>query len=107
MGKSKAETFIGFCIKARKISFGSGAIDTLKNGVYALIVSGDAADNTKKLAVKYSKRFNCPLIFCKADFEKIVNRAGCKIVALRDRQLAKAVLENLDNDYELYAGGTN
>ncbi len=105
MGRSRIETFIGFCIKARKITLGSGAIDTLKRDVYALIVSDDASENTKKLALKYKNRFACPLIICKSEFEVIVNKVGCKIAAIRDRRLAEAILESVDNNYELYAGG--
>lgn len=106
MGKSKIETYIGFCIKSGKITFGSGAVDTLKNQVYLILVSADAAPNTKKLALKFKNRHNCPLLICKNDFERVVNRAGCKIAAVRDRGLAKAITENTDSNYEIYAGGT-
>ena len=105
MGRTRIETFIGFCIKAGKISFGSGAIDTLKSGVYLLILSGDAAKNTQKLAVKYKNRFNCPLLICKSEFETVVNKLGCKLAAVRDRQFANLIMENIDNNYEFYAGG--
>lgn len=105
MGRNKIETYIGFCIKARKISLGSGAVDVLKSGVYLIIVSADAAKNTQKLAIKYKNRFRCPLLICKSDFEAIVNKAGCKIAAIRDSGLAKAIVESVDSDYELYAGG--
>lgn len=105
MGRTKIETFIGFCKKAGKLSLGSGAVDTLKKEVYLLIVSADASDNTKKLAVKYKNRFMCPLLICKSEFDFIVNKPGCKIAAVRDGQLAKAILDNLDDNYELYAGG--
>lgn len=107
LGKSKIETFIGFSVKSRKIAYGCGAIDALKNEVYLIIVSADAAANTQKLAVKFKNRHKCPLLICKTDFERIVNRAGCKIVAVRDRGLARAITENTDNDYEIYAGGTD
>ncbi len=107
MGRSRIETFIGFCIKKGKLTLGSGAVDTLKNGVYLLIVSADASQNTLKIAVKFKNRLHCPLLICKTDFERVVNRVGCKIAAVRDRGLAKAILESLDNDYELYAGGND
>lgn len=105
MAKSKVETFIGFCVKARKITYGSGAIDTLKNGVYLLIISADISENSKKLALKYKNRFSCPLIVCKSDFEAAVNKAGCKMAAIRDQGLARAISENADDNYEIYCGG--
>lgn len=105
MGRTRIETFIGFCIKSGKMSYGSGAIDTLKGDVYLLILNGDAAKNTQKLAVKYKNRFNCPLLVCKSEFETVVNKSGCKLAAVRDRQFAKLIIENIDNNYEFYAGG--
>lgn len=105
MGKSKIETYIGFCIKSGKITFGSGAVDTLRKEVYLILLSGGAAPNTQKLAVKFKNRHKCPLLVCKDGFERVVNRAGCKIAAVRDRGLAKAILENTDSNYEIYAGG--
>ena len=105
MGQSRIETFIGFSIKSGKISLGSGAIDTLKGGVFLLIVSADAAKNTQKLAIKFKNRFNCPLLICKSEFDRIVNKPDCKLAAIRDRQLAKAILESTDQNFEYYAGG--
>ena len=105
LGKSKVETFIGFSVKSRKIVFGSGAIDVQKRDVYLIMVSGDAAKNTQALAIKFKNRYSCPLVKCIAEFERIVNRPGCKIAAFKDRRLASAILENLDDNYELYVGG--
>ena len=106
MANSKIETYIGFCIKSGKISLGSGAISTLKNGVKLLILDGTAANNSKRLALKFKNRFNCPLIICKAGFERIVNREGAKLAAIRDEELSKAILQNLDGNFELYAEGS-
>ena len=101
MANSKIETYIGFCIKSGKISLGSGAIDTLKNGVKLLILDGTAAKNSQRLALKFKNRFNCPLIICKSGFECIVNREGAKLAAIRDEELSKAILQNLDGNYEI------
>lgn len=106
MPKSRIETFIGFCIKSRKIALGSGAISTLRGGVYLLIVDGTAAKNTKRLALKFQNRFSCPLLICKSGFEIAVNKDGCKIAAVRDGELSKAILESKEDNYELYIGGS-
>ncbi|MBD5584560.1 MAG: hypothetical protein HDQ88_05715 [Clostridia bacterium] len=106
MANSKIETFIGFCIKSSKITYGSGAIATLRQGVQLIILDGASAKNSKRLALKYANRFSCPLLICKTEFERIVNKEGCKLCAVRDGELAKAILANLDDNYELYAGGS-
>lgn len=107
MANGKIEAYIGFCIKSGKISLGSGAISTLRGGVYLIIADGTAAQNSKRLALKFKNRFNCPLLICGQGFENAVNRAGCKIAAVRDENLAKAILQTNDGNYELYCGGSN
>jgi hypothetical protein len=101
------ETFIGFCVKARKISLGAGAIDTLKGGVYLILVCSSASENTFKLALKYKNRFSCPLIICKRLLEDAVNKPNCKIAAVKDQSLAQAIINSVNEDYQLYIGGSN
>lgn len=98
----KVKTYIGFCLRARKIVLGSGSIDLLKKGVYLVLVCSTASENTLKLAVKFKNRFKCPLIVCNVGLENVVNRAGCKVAAIRDAQLAKAICDNVCEDYELF-----
>ncbi|MDE6850150.1 MAG: hypothetical protein K2J54_02360, partial [Clostridia bacterium] len=86
----KVESYLGFCIRARKIALGSGTIATLKNGVYLIIVCSTASENTFKLAIKYKNRFCCPLIVCKSGLENAVHKEGCKVAAVRDTELAHA-----------------
>lgn len=104
MAKSKIDTYIGFCIRSRKIALGAGAIDTVKKGVYLIIVCSTAAQNSFKLALKYKNRFNCPMMICKCGLENAVNRPTCKIAAIRDESLARAIVDNACEEYELYAG---
>lgn len=107
MEKSKAETFIGFCVRARKITVGANAVEALKRGVYMILVCATASENTFGLAVQYKNKFRCPLVICKNGLENVIYRPGCKIAAIRDRNLASAVKEHLDNNFELYAEGSN
>ncbi|MBD5632063.1 MAG: hypothetical protein HDP34_02380 [Clostridia bacterium] len=101
MARSKVESYIGFLRKSGKITLGSGAISTLRGGVYIIIVDGAAAKNTQKLALKYKNRFSCPLVVCESGFEDAVNKPGCKIAAVRDKNLSGAILDNLDENYHL------
>lgn len=101
MAKSKIDTFIGFCIKSRKISLGSGAISALRGGVYLIIMDGTSAKNSVRLAQKFKNRFSCPLLICEKGFEDVVNKVGCKLAAVCDKQLAKAILECDDENYRL------
>lgn len=107
MAQSKAGTFIGFCIKAGKISLGSNAIGTLRKNVYLLIIDGSAAKNSYRYALKYKNRFNCPLLVCKEGFEDVVHKPFCRLAAISDKNLAEAIINSGDNNYELYTGGSN
>lgn len=107
MAKNKVETYIGFCVKARKILLGSGVVDTAKSGVFLILVCSTASENTFKLALKYKNRFSCPLVICKCGLENAVNKPNCKIAAIKDESLAHAIVENVCDEYELYAGGSN
>ncbi len=99
--KSKVESYLGFSKKAGKLTLGSGAIECVRGGVCLVIFDGNAAKNTKRMAQKFKNRFNCPLVRCESGFEEAVAEVGCKIAAVRDRQLAKAILENLDDTFKL------
>jgi hypothetical protein len=78
-----------------------------KKGIKLILVCSTASENTFKLAIKYKNRFSCPLIICKCGLENAVNKPNCKIAAILDESLAKAILDNVCDDYELYAGGSN
>lgn len=102
---SKVNSYIGFCIKAGKITLGSSAIGTLKGGVYLLISDGKSAKNSIRYALKYKNKFKCPLLICKNNFEEIVNKPLCRLAAIRDENLAEAILKSCDSGYELYTEG--
>ena len=104
--QDKLQTYIGFCKRARKITYGSFAIGALKDGVYLLILDGTAAQNSVRYALKYKNKFNCPLLVCKSRFGEIANRPECKLAAIRDKNLAAAIINCNDDDCELYVGGS-
>ena len=50
--KSKAESYIGFCIKAGKLTCGFNAVELLKKDVFLLLLCDTVSDNGKKSAEK-------------------------------------------------------
>ena len=105
MAQSKVRSYIGFCIKARKITLGANAIGTLSGGVYLLILDKKAAKNSLRYALKYKGKFSCPLMLCNENFEDVVCKKECKLAAIRDKNLADAILNGGDTNYELYTEG--
>jgi len=98
----KIEAYLGFALKARKIKLGAGTIDLAKGGVYLVLVCSSASENTFKTAIKFKNRFSCPLMVCKTRLENAVNKSGCKIAAVCDESLSKAICDNACDEYELY-----
>lgn len=100
--EEKVEAYLGFCLRARKIALGMGTVELLKKGVYLLMLCSSASKNTFKLALKLKNTFSCPLIICNKGLENVVHKENCKIAAIRDKSLAKAISDNVCGAYELY-----
>ena len=98
MIKSKAETFIGFAVRARKCKIGVNACKTLKRAKL-VIVDGAAGESTKKDAASLSERFKCPLLTTKKPLENIVFKGNAKVMAITDGALASAIFENKEEDF--------
>lgn len=108
MLKSKAESYIGFCIKAGKLTCGFNAVEQQKKDVFLLLLCDTASENAKKNALKLKSKFGCDvLLFRGKTLEEIVGRENCKLAAVRDRGLAKAILSAADEKISLYSGGNN
>ena len=105
MANSKLTSYIGFCFRSQKITLGSSAIGTLKGGVYLLILDGKAAKNSIRYALKYKNRFSCPLLIYNDDFEELIKKPLCRLVAVRDKNLAQAILNSGDTGLNLYTEG--
>lgn len=92
--KSKAETFIGFSIRAGKCRFGAGTIETLKRAKL-IICCETAAENSRQKAAKLARRFNCPLYITQGvTLENLAHKENAKILAITDARLSKAVADN-------------
>jgi len=106
--KSKAITFIGFAVRSRKIKCGVNALILTKERIKVLILCSTAGEGTTKEAIKLSQKFSCPLIISKGiKLEDIVYKDNCKLAGIFDINLAKAVLDNLDDNFLKYFGGDN
>ena len=101
MQRSKVETFIGFSIRAKKLIAGANAIRESK-GLYLMFVCNTASENSQKDAQKLAKSKGIPLVLIKkGTAEDLVLRANCKMFAIADKDLAKAIEANLDENFEV------
>ncbi len=102
MGRSKIETFIGFSIRAGKYRLGVNAVATLKNAEL-LIMCHTASENTVKDVLKLSKKLKAEIIVCNfVNLEDLTGKENCKLMAVTDKSLAKAIIDNLDENFTKY-----
>lgn len=94
MEESKIAAYFGFAKRAGKLTLGVNAAETLKKSVYLLAADVRTEKNSRKIIEKLQSKFSCPLVYFE-DLEKLVGRAGCRLAAVREVNLAKAILNQL------------
>ncbi len=96
--RSKAETFIGFALRARKCKIGLNAACTLKKAEL-VIVCGTASENTKNDATKLAKKLRCEVLETTGKtLEELTHKENVKVMAITDKALAKAISEHREKD---------
>lgn len=94
--KSKLATFIGFAVRTGRYKIGVNAVATLKKA-NLMIVCDSASENTKKESEKLSKKLRVPLYqTVECTLEELVHRENAKVMAITDKDLAKAVTDNCE-----------
>ena len=105
MEKSKAFTFIGFAIKARKVKMGVNAVATLKRAEI-LIVCHTASENTVKDAVSLAKRLGAKLYTLnEVNLSDVTFKDNCKLIAITDKALSEAIRKSDERRLVEYSGG--
>lgn len=104
---SKIESYIGFALRKRAVRMGVNVIESLRGGVYLLIVCKLASQNTLKTAISIKNKLKCPLIISNKPLSEITGKENCKLIAIEDMQLSKAIIDNIDDNFSLYSEELN
>ncbi|MEG1520155.1 MAG: hypothetical protein RR458_04130 [Clostridia bacterium] len=105
MPRSKIETFIGFSIRSRSLVAGTNAIAFCKR-VEVIFLCHTASENARKEAMKLARRYGALLVLSKVTLlDDLVFKNNIKMFAITDKKLAKAVMENIDETYEIIFRG--
>ena len=110
MGRSKIETYLGFCLRARKLLLGTDNVENAKRNVYLLMADESLSDNAFKILIKAQEKFACPLLQCDSGFiGECLHRYGVKAIAVQDKNLATAIMDGMSETekVKLYPGGNN
>ena len=110
MEKNKIETYLGFCIRARKIIFGVEMLERQKKGVKLLMADSAIGKNSLKPTLQAREKFGCPLIMTDENLlGEILHRPAVKAIAITDENLAAAIVAEAKNQpqFTFYSGGNN
>ncbi|MEG1613488.1 MAG: hypothetical protein RR357_04920 [Clostridia bacterium] len=92
---SKIVSYIGFAARARKVVFGADSITKRCKRHRLIILCSTAGENTAKQIKSYAEKTNSPLIVLSGcTIEDILKKQNCKVIAITDENLAKAIIEN-------------
>ena len=100
MNSDKVGSLLGFAMKAGKTVFGSDMIERYRKKKYLLIVCRTLAEGSRKrLLAAVGKT---PAIMnTERELGEIARREGLKAVLVTDRQMAQAMLDNMNGSYRL------
>ncbi len=88
----KRKAYLGFALRAGKLILGVNAVQAAKRDVYLLVADESASSNTKKQIESIVKKLECPIVWVQ-DLEALTGKAYCKLAAVREQSLARAILE--------------
>ena len=91
---SKIETYVGFAIRKGSVVFGCDSIKTYRKKIWALLYTPSLSDNSLSVLKEVAARLNRPLV-CIPEMETL-SKKNCKALAICDKSLANAILENLN-----------
>ena len=106
----KLQTYLGFCIRSGKITFGVDRIETLKKGVKLLLADEALGESSFKTMRNLKEKFACPLMTVpKNGLGELLHRPAVKAVAIKDENLAAAILSVASGEpqFKIYSGGNN
>lgn len=92
-------------MRAGKYKIGSNAINTLRRAEL-MIVCKTVGENTLKEAKKQARKFSCKILMTGNDrLEEITHRENAKVIAITDKELAKAIINDKEKDFtEIISG---
>ncbi|MBQ7879162.1 MAG: hypothetical protein IJ317_00790 [Clostridia bacterium] len=105
----KMESYLGFCIRSGKISFGVDDSEKQKKA-FLLIADENLGESSLKTMKKLKDKFGCALLIGKSGLlGELLHKPTVKAVAIKDKNLAEAILSVVSGEFEfkIYSGGNN
>lgn len=105
MHSSKIKSYIGLCRRAGQLTVGYNNLEQVKRGAHLIIMDEKMGESTRKKVIKISQKLSALLLICK-DLGLYCD-AECLVCCLKNANLAKAVLQNLDENFSYFREDQN
>lgn len=89
----KIETYIGFAIKKGSVVYGCDNIGNYRKRIYLILYTESLSANSLSALEKSAHLRGCPLR--RIDEYAILTKKNCKALAICDKSLSSAILDNL------------
>ena len=109
-GNRKRDSYLGFCIRSGKITFGVDNVEKERKNVFLLIADETLGESSFKTVLKVKEKFACPLLTAEKDvLGERLHRPAVKVAAVKDKSLAAAILSVVGDEphFKIYSGGNN
>lgn len=99
--KPKAETLVGFAIRANSYRTGVNSVATLKRAEL-LLLCPTASQNTVKEVIKLAKKLHARLYVSVKPLEEVAFKQNCKLIAITDKKFAAPIVEYAEGSFTEY-----
>lgn len=98
MTADKVVTLLGFAMRANKVVLGTDAIERWRKKKYLLLICHTLGENSRKKLLSLSAGIPAALV-TEGTLGERVHREGVKALLVTDKQLADAILNNMNGSY--------
>lgn len=94
MNINKIKSYVGFAIKSKSIVFGVDSIKEKKTDL--IIYASSLADSSKQKCMNIAEANKCKYFELSDEIvESLVNSSNIKAFAIKNKELAKAIINNI------------
>lgn len=98
--ETKLSTYLGFSIKNKTMIFGLDNILSCRKHLYVIVVGDNLTDKNMGKVLTFAKCKNCTVVQVMQNFGDLICRPTCKLAAVFDKNLAKAIVANTQTIYK-------
>lgn len=104
--RDKTETYLGFCVRAGKAVFGLDRTERLKAAPDLMLADSGLSERSMRRSARLANNFGCPMYICEEGLlGELLHRPSCKLVAVTEKNLAAAIITEIENSDKFRLSG--